>query len=214
MAASSRTGAPFRRPADAGDGVIAPGQEESPYPLALHFDLTEASPLGERYLRWTPRTLFRYLGNRRHRRHQLLQDLGARIPLDLVLPAGTPSSDGVLLEGRKCELERLATGASWQLILGPRGIGKTSLLERAARERERAGWTRLELRVLESDPSAAAERLGFALALWHRTSQPPPETQLPQRTGSPVCSPSASWSPWTMRIFYQDGLAVTLCSSC
>jgi len=124
-------------------------------------------------LSFGPQLLFRLLGDSEHRRLNFLRALAPQIPLGSVFADRPPQPCAEIVLGREMEVETLRRNVL-SLIVGSRGIGKTSLLRRAARDFEGEGWQTIWLDGSES----LAERLREKLGAVHASGQMPGLEQL------------------------------------
>lgn len=89
-------------------------------------------------------TLFRLLGDE-SRAHNLLREIGTRLPLASGFPGPFPRNDGGFVVGREREQQALADPSGPVLWLGPPGSGRSALLSWAARNALESGWGVIQL---------------------------------------------------------------------
>lgn len=89
-------------------------------------------------------TLFRLLGDE-SRAHNLLREIGTRLPLASGFPGPFPPSDGSFVVGREREQRALADPSGPVLWLGAPGSGRSALMTWAARNALESGWGVIQL---------------------------------------------------------------------
>jgi hypothetical protein len=89
-------------------------------------------------------TLFRLLSDE-SRAHNLLREVGTRLPLASGFPGPFPRNDGGFVVGREQEQRALANPTGPVLWLGPPGSGRSALLSWAARNALEFGWGVIQL---------------------------------------------------------------------
>ena len=117
-------------------------------------------------------TLFRLLGDE-SRAHNLLREVGTRLPLASGFPGPFPRNDGGFVVGREQEKRALANPTGPVLWLGPPGSGRSALLSWAARNALELGWGVIHLGTAYGPgglEEALARELSRQLAAWDPTS--------------------------------------------
>ncbi len=119
-------------------------------------------------LSFDPELIFRLLGDSKHHQRNFLRALVPQIPMSSLFEDCLPEPHPMAVIGREREIETIRQ-CPLSLVVGPRGIGKTSLLCQAAHAFEAEGWITIWL----SEAVATAGRIHEELGRFHSSGRPP-----------------------------------------
>ena len=138
-----------------------------PVKTFLLFELVATAGKPRWCLSFEPALLFRLLGDGEYSRRNFIRALAAQLPLASIFADRLPAPHPDSLEGREQELAALHN-STLSVVVGPRGIGKTTLLQRAARDLASTGWQTIWL-----NAATVAGRLMEELGKAHYSARAP-----------------------------------------